>query len=78
MTWYLRSLTDHDTHRGHLRRGTVLTACGVEFSPLRAWRKGGLALPGKPPDPEQVCVECYWTSLAGALPSHAEKAFGRD
>jgi hypothetical protein len=57
MTWYRRSMNDHDTHRGHLRRGRVMAVCGVEFSPLRAWRKSGSALPGEPPDPEQVCSE---------------------
>ena len=38
VNWYRRSLIDHDTHRGHLRRGRVLAECGVKFSPLRAWR----------------------------------------
>jgi hypothetical protein len=65
MTWYRRSMNDHDTHRGHLRRGRVMAVCGVEFSPLRAWRKSGSALPGEPTDPEQVCLECYRTSLSG-------------
>ena len=36
MTWYRRSLSYPDKHRGHLRRGRILTARGVEFSPLRA------------------------------------------
>jgi hypothetical protein len=27
-------MTDHDTHRGELRQGTVVAACGVEFVPL--------------------------------------------
>ena len=65
MNWYRRSMDDHDTHRGHLRRGRVMAACGVEFSPLRAWRTGGAALRGEPPDAEQVCLECYRTSLPG-------------
>ena len=65
MNWYRRSLSDHDTHRGHLRRGRVMAACGVEFSPLWTWRKGGSALRDEPPDPEQVCPECYRTSLYG-------------
>lgn len=71
MTWYRRSLNHKDTHRGHLRRGRVLAACGVEFSPLRTWRKGGSALSGEPSDPEQVCLECYRTSL----PSEPSTAF---
>lgn len=37
-----KSLGDHDTHHGHLRRGRVLAACGVEFSPQR----GGYPWPG--------------------------------
>ncbi len=68
MTWYLQSLNDRDTHRGHLRRGRVLAACGVEFAPLRAWWKGSPALPGEPPDPSQICPECYRPSLSGELP----------
>jgi hypothetical protein len=62
MNWYRRSMNDHDTHRGHLRRGRVLAACGMEFWPLRAWWKGGSALLGEPSDSEQVCLECYRTS----------------
>ena len=56
MNWYRRSLNDHDTHCGHLRRGRVLAACGVEFSPLRALR--GSALPDEP-EPDKRCPECY-------------------
>lgn len=63
MTWYLQSLNANDTHRGHLRRGRVLAACGVEFSPLRAWRNRGSALPGELPNPEQICPECSRTTL---------------
>jgi hypothetical protein len=65
MTWYLQSLNDRHTHRSHLRRGRVLAACGVEFAPLRAWRKGSLTLPGEPTDPSQICPECYRPSLSG-------------
>ncbi|MEO7193555.1 MAG: hypothetical protein ABIZ05_01835 [Pseudonocardiaceae bacterium] len=33
--WFLRSIGDHDTHRGALRPadGTVIAACGVTFVP---------------------------------------------
>ncbi len=62
MTWYRRSLNDHDTHCGHVRRGRVLAACGVEFSPLRAWRIRSPALPGEPPD-HQVCPDCQRTRV---------------
>jgi hypothetical protein len=65
VNWYRRSLSDHDTHRGHLRHGRVMAVCGMEFSPLRAWRKGGSALRGEPTDPEQICLECHRTSLPG-------------
>ncbi|MGH3935053.1 MAG: hypothetical protein ACRDS1_08775 [Pseudonocardiaceae bacterium] len=62
MTWYLQSPGDHDTHRGHLRRGRVLAACGVEFTPLRALRSGP-ALPGDPSDlTVQVTTEPGWFS----------------
>ncbi|MGH3865415.1 MAG: hypothetical protein ACRDQ4_04605 [Pseudonocardiaceae bacterium] len=58
--WYLRSICDHDTHRGALRpaRGTVVALCGVEFvsRPLPFGR--GLGFSGNPPDPEQVCPAC--------------------
>ncbi len=57
MNWYRRSLNDHDTHRGHLRRGRVMAVCGIEFSPVPLWRKGGAALRGELPEPEQVCLE---------------------
>ncbi|MGH3886577.1 MAG: hypothetical protein ACRDSZ_08390 [Pseudonocardiaceae bacterium] len=55
--WYLRSLADHDTHRGELRKGVVVAQCGARFEPLR-WVSPGPGLPGKPPDPDQVCSEC--------------------
>jgi hypothetical protein len=65
MSWYLRSLGDHDTHCGELREdGTVLARCGTSFTPrptLKVVRPlpvtlviGGLALRGRPPDPDQV------------------------
>jgi hypothetical protein len=59
MSWYPQSVNAGDTHRGHLRRGRVLIACGVEFSPLRTLTTRGSALPGEPSDPEQICPECY-------------------
>jgi hypothetical protein len=71
ISWYRQSLSAHDTHRGHLRRGRVLTACGVEFSPLRTWGTHGSALPGELSDSDQICPECYRRSglrpPAGAL-----------
>lgn len=63
-SWYLRSKDAQDTHRGHLRRGRVLAVCGVEFSPLRTWRKGGSELSAEPSNSEQVCPECYSTTPA--------------
>lgn len=59
MSWYVRSLGDHDTHRGVLNpaAGTVTAACGVTFTP----RLLPLALPGAgdPPDPDQICPDCH-------------------
>jgi hypothetical protein len=57
--WYLRTTCDHDTHRGRLRRdGMVMAVCGLAFKPVTALRDRGSALPGYPPDPDQVCVRC--------------------
>jgi hypothetical protein len=56
--WFLRSMGDHDTHCGTRRAGgTVVAACGVEFEP----RPVRIALPGAgdPPDPDQICPQCY-------------------
>jgi len=53
-SWYVRSLTDGDTHCGELRGdGLVVAACNVVF-PAK-WLPG---LTGWPPDPGQVCPEC--------------------
>lgn len=59
MSRYPQFLNAGDRHRGHLRRGGVLTVHGVEFSPLRTLTTRGSALPGDPSDPEQICPECY-------------------
>jgi hypothetical protein len=57
-SWYLRSLSDHDTHKGELRPdGTMLALCGVQFEP-RPLPLGRIALPGHPQDPEQICAKC--------------------
>ncbi len=59
MTWYLRSTSDHDTHRGRLgRNGAVVAQCGIRFEP-RTIAFGRKALPGDPPDPDQICPKCY-------------------
>ena len=69
MSWFLRSLGDHDTHEGELRGdGTVLARCGLSFTPRPTLRVAGpppgelvagpLALKGSPPDPAQVCPDC--------------------
>ncbi|MEO7195953.1 MAG: hypothetical protein ABIZ05_14255 [Pseudonocardiaceae bacterium] len=56
MTWYLRSISDRDTHRGELQpSGKVHAECGAVFTPP-AYLRGGL--PGEPPDPKQVCSAC--------------------
>ena len=62
MRWYLRSLCDRDTHRGELRKdGTVVALCGVTFRPRLL-----PALPGQPPDPVQICPQCYRAAIGGA------------
>jgi hypothetical protein len=69
LRWFLRSLGDHDTHRGNLRSdGTVLARCGALFIPRPTLTvvgpppgtlvTGPLALKGSPPDPDQVCPDC--------------------
>ncbi len=60
MTWYLRSIGDHDTHCGVLRptEGTVTALCGVTFVPRALPLGRGLGFSGNPPDPEQVCPAC--------------------
>ncbi|MFY9809432.1 MAG: hypothetical protein WCC38_18620 [Pseudonocardiaceae bacterium] len=56
VTWFLRSMSDRDTHRGRLQpNGTVVAACGAVFRPGDYLPRG---LPGDPPDPEQVCPDC--------------------
>lgn len=65
--WYLRSTADHDTHRGRLfSNGTVMADCGLVFRPRTALRDRGPALPGHPPDPDQVCVKCQRGGEGGA------------
>jgi hypothetical protein len=69
VSWFLRSLGDHDTHEGVLRGdGTVLARCGLIFTPRPTLRvtglppgelvAGPLALNGRPPDPDQICPAC--------------------
>jgi hypothetical protein len=54
VSWYLRSTDDHDTHRGTMSRGSVIGVCGIRFAP-RTIAFGRKALPGPPPDPQQIC-----------------------
>jgi hypothetical protein len=63
--WYLRSLADHDTHRGWLGGdGSVLALCGASFIPKPTVRQVGQRLVdgfldlGVPPVPEQICPSC--------------------
>ncbi|HEX6402141.1 MAG TPA: hypothetical protein VF003_03095 [Pseudonocardiaceae bacterium] len=67
LSWYLRSLADHDTHRGWMRNGTVLALCGASFIPRLTLRvvgePPGQLVDGPPelgitPVPEQVCPAC--------------------
>ncbi|MGH3827495.1 MAG: hypothetical protein ACRDQX_10030 [Pseudonocardiaceae bacterium] len=59
MSWYLRSLSDRDTHRAGLLHpdGTVTATCGIRFRPPEFLR-GQTALRGEPPDPAQICPAC--------------------
>jgi hypothetical protein len=53
---------DNDTHRGRYCTTTcrVNAVCGTEFAPLPiGWRGDKFALIGQPPDPEQICPNCY-------------------
>lgn len=64
--WYVRSMGDNDTHRGQYSTTTrsVHALCGIEFVPLPiGWRGDRLTLPGQPPDPKQVCPDCYRTEV---------------
>lgn len=60
MAWYLRSIGDRDTHRDALAHpdGTITAACGIRFRP-RELLRGKKALPGEPPDPDQICPACH-------------------
>ena len=59
MSWDLASYPDHGTHRGAVVAGGAVRAlCGITFEPLRLPFGGARALPGQPPDPDQVCAEC--------------------
>jgi hypothetical protein len=57
MFWYLQSLSDDDTHRGTLSRGSVNAVCGIRFRP-RTVAFGRKALPGPPVDRAQICPQC--------------------
>ncbi|MGH3755327.1 MAG: hypothetical protein ACRDRP_22050 [Pseudonocardiaceae bacterium] len=58
MSWFLRSTSDRDTHRGELHPdGTVVAQCGIRSEPLPL-PFDRIALPGHPPDRDQVCPRC--------------------
>jgi hypothetical protein len=57
MLWYLQSLSDGDTHRGTVSRGSVNAVCGIRFRP-RTVAFGRKALPGPPVDRAQICPQC--------------------
>jgi hypothetical protein len=59
VSWYLRSIADHDTHHGELQPdGTVAARCGIQFAP-RPLPRGNLALAGHPYDHDQICAACF-------------------
>jgi len=58
VSWYLRSTSDQNTHRGELHQdGTVVTQCCVRFPP-RPLPLGRITLPGHPQDRDQICPGC--------------------
>jgi hypothetical protein len=64
--WFLRSMANHDTHRGIYSPATrsVHAHCGVEFQPLPVGLHGDrIALPGRPPDPDQICPTCLHSGV---------------
>jgi hypothetical protein len=64
--WFLRSMGDHDTHRGIYSPATrsVHAVCGVEFLPRPVGLTGErISLPGTPPDPAQICPQCLSKAL---------------
>jgi hypothetical protein len=64
MSWYLRSISDRDTHRGELRPdGTVVARCGVVFRP-KSLPYDRIALPGHPQDRDQICPDCKPAKVA--------------
>jgi hypothetical protein len=59
--WYLKSMSDQDTHRGAYSPATrsVHAVCGIEFRPVPIGLTGDrLALSGHPPYPQQICPDC--------------------
>ena len=58
--WFLRSMSDRDTHRGiySITTRSVHALCGAEFEPLKRTNGTPIVLSPAPPDPDQVCQEC--------------------
>jgi hypothetical protein len=57
---------DGDTHLCQLAGVTALSICGLSFGPRRLGRDGDrLHLPGRPPDPGQVCATCLRAERSG-------------
>jgi len=58
--WFLRSLSDGDTHRGIYSPATrsVHARCGIEFQPLKKTNGAPIVLMPAPPDPDQICPTC--------------------
>ncbi|MBV9651725.1 MAG: hypothetical protein JO296_16535 [Pseudonocardiales bacterium] len=64
--WYVASFRDHDTHEGVYvpATGQVHGRCGARFRPVPVgWPPRPGPLPGKPPDPGQICHACYRAAL---------------
>ena len=59
--WFLRSMSDGDTHRGIYSPATrkVQARCGAEFEPLKKTNGAPIMLVAVPPDPVQICSACH-------------------
>jgi len=60
VAWFLRSISDRDTHRGIYSSATrsVHAVCGIEFQPLKRATGAPIAFTPSPPDRDQVCQQC--------------------
>jgi hypothetical protein len=67
--WFLRSMADRDTHKGRFSTVTrsMRAVCGIEWVPRRFGLRERLALPGEPPDSEQIYLICSRREVRATL-----------